>query len=191
MKSALRRTSYFFEKAKNDIDNYVETALYVSHLATAMIYETCPEGNEIQSQQWLRLQFAPMTPTAISSLQFPGKLDVRFAVQPRLYKKQHQDMHYALALFRYWKEMAIQFREPTAVAVMDDAHHCQVREPDCPVAAVDRGKRVVTTTGVKFQVADHDFTKFSLHVVPRATMLIDIPTSLLSGPSTMEICLLM
>ena len=183
----------FFEKAKEYIDNVVETAVPdrrhdpVSHLATAMsvkdfrarISETCPEGTEIPSKQWLRLQFAPKTPTARSSLQFTGKLDVRFAVQSRQYRKQHQDMHYASAIFRYQKEMAVKFREHTTFVVMDDKHHCKVGEPDCPVAAVDRGKRVVTTKGVKFQVADHDFTKFS--IVPSVTMLIDIPISLLSG----------
>ena len=56
---------------------------------------------------------------------------------------------------------------------MDDKHRCKIGEPGLPVAAVERGKRVVIfTSGKQFAVADHDFTKFGM--IPSVTMLCDI-----------------
>ena len=46
-------------------------------------------------------------------------------------------------------------------------------EPGYPVAAVDRGKRVIVARNRDFLVADHDFTRFSL--VPSVSFSIDIP----------------
>ena len=38
----------------------------------------------------------------------------------------------------------------------------KVGEPGLPVAAAERGRQVLTASGVQFQVGDHDFTKFSI-----------------------------
>lgn len=62
---------------------------------------------------------------------------------------------------------------------MDDKHHCKVGEPGHPVAAVERGKRVVVGADQVFAVSDYEFTKFS--IVPSVTMLIDIPESVNEG----------
>lgn len=62
---------------------------------------------------------------------------------------------------------------------MDDKHHCKVGEPGHPVAAVERGRRVVVGADQVFAVSDYDFTKFS--IVPSVTMLIDIPESVNEG----------
>jgi len=42
-----------------------------------------------------------------------------------------------------------------------------------PVAAVERGKRVIVCKDKSFEVADHDFTKFSL--IPSVILEVDIP----------------
>lgn len=97
----------------------------------------------IQSEQWLRFQFAPKNANSYSSLQFTGKLNVKYQVQSRQLRKEHIDMHYASAAFRYLKELSVKFREYTTFMCMDDKHHCKVGEQDHPVAAVDRGKRVI------------------------------------------------
>lgn len=55
---------------------------------------------------------------------------------------------------------------------VEDKHTCKVGEPGTPVAAVERGKKVVVGKKQQFQVADHDFTKFS--VTPSVTMEIDV-----------------
>lgn len=187
------RYETFFNHAKQYLENVVETAVderrhdQFTHMAQAMsvpdllrqVKETCPENTLIPSEQWLRLQFAPKNPSAVTSLQFTGNLKVKFQVQSRQLRKSHIDLHYASATFRYLKEFAVKFRDFCVLVAMDDKHHCKVGEPGHPVAAVERGKRVVVGVDQVFAVSDHDFTKFS--IVPSVTMLIDIPESVNEG----------
>lgn len=179
----------FFEKAKQYLENVIETAVderrhdEMTHLAQAIsvpdllrcVKETCPPETAIPSEQWLRLQFAPKCASTYASLQFTGKLQVKFQVQSRQLRKTPEDTHYASAIFRYLKEFCIKFRDFTVFVCMDDKHHCKVGEPGHPVAAVDRGKRVVVAEDKVFAVSDHDFTKSSV------TMLVDIPESIEEG----------
>ena len=181
------RYEVFFEKAKEYIENTVEHAVDdrrhdpVVHLAAAIsipdllrqVSLRCPPDTPIPSSSWLRMQFTPKVPSSYSSLQFTGKLNVKFQVQSRQLRKNHIDNHYASAVFCYEKQLAIKFRDYTTFVCMDDKHHCKVGEPDHPVAAVDRGKRVIVSKDKVFAVSDHDFTKFS--IVPSVTMLLDIP----------------
>jgi hypothetical protein len=91
-------------------------------------------------------------------------------------RKEHIDMHYASAVFHYLKVFAVKFREYASFICMDDKHHCKVGEPGHPVAAVERGKRVIVGQDKIFAVSDHDFTKFS--IIPSVTLLLDIPDSI-------------
>ncbi len=181
----------FWEECKKFLNDEVETAVderrhgQLTHLAKAIsvndllqqVSQRCPPNTPFPSKQWLRLQFWPKNPTAKTALQFTGKLDVKFMVQARQLRKWHEDAHYCAALFRYLKEFSIKFRSYCQLIFMDDKHRCKVGEPGVPVAAVDRGKKVVvSTSGKKFAVADHDFTKFG--IVPSVTMLCDIPQTL-------------
>ena len=125
---------------------------------------------------WLRLQFSPKIPSSYASLQYTGKLNVKYQVQSRQLRKQHADCHYASAIFHYQKVMAVMFRKFSTFVCMDDKHHCKVGEPGHPVAAVERGKRVIVNEDKVFAVSDHDFTKFS--VIPSVSMLLDIPNSI-------------
>ena len=52
----------------------------------------------------------------------------------------------------------------------------KVGEPGCPIAAAERGKQVLVSRQTKFQVGDHDFSKFSL--TPSVCLLIDVPETL-------------
>jgi hypothetical protein len=143
------------------------------------VKNTCPPDTPIPSEQWLRLQFPPKNPTAFTSLQFTGALKVKFQVQSRQLRKTRINIHYASAAFRYLKEMAVKFRDYSVLACMDGKHHCKVCEPGHPVAALDRGKRVIAAKDRVFAVSDHDFTKFS--IIPSVTMLVDIPDSVDEG----------
>ena len=49
-------------------------------------------------------------------------------------------------------------------------------EPSYPVAAVDRGKRVIISLDHRFVVADHDHTKYS--IVPSVAMVCNITQSI-------------
>ena len=175
----------FWTECKKYLEDVVQTAVddrrhgEHTHLAKAIsvrdlleqVRKRCPEGTLCQSKQWLRLQFWPKNPTSKTALQYTGKLDVKFMIQSRQLRVQHDDSHYCAALFRYAKEFATEYREHCTLLFMDDKHRCKVGEPGYPVAAVERGKQViVNASGKRFSVADHDFTSVIL--------LCDIPNSI-------------
>lgn len=64
-----------------------------------------------------------------------------------------------------------------SLVFMDDKHRSKVGEHGLPVAAMEREKKVIaTTSGKKFTVADHDFTRFL--IIPSVTMICDIPETI-------------
>ena len=67
----------------------------------------------------------------------------------------------------------MKYRSYCSFLFMNDKHQCKVGEPPNPVAAVDRGKRVIVSLDHKFAVADHNHTKCS--VVPSVVMVCSIP----------------
>ena len=156
----------------------------VIHLATALsvrdlydeVKKRVPEDCPIPSIQWLRLQFWPRKSTAATPKYFSGKLKLKFMVQSRQFRSYHVDVHYASALFRYQKEFAIRFRQHTEFFGMDDKHSCKVGELSYPVAAVERGKRVIVGQNQSFQVGDHDFTKISM--TPSVILEVNTPDSI-------------
>ncbi len=91
------------------------------HLARAIsvkdlrnqIVKICPEGTSIPSVQWLKLQFWPKNPWNLSSLQYTRNLLLKFMIQIRQLHLNHIDSHYASAIFRYLKELAIKFKDYT------------------------------------------------------------------------------
>jgi len=72
--------------------------------------------------------------------------------------------------------MSILFRGKCVFTCLDDKHRIKIGEPGYPVAAVERGKRVMVSRNASFEVGDHDFTKFSL--VPSVCFVVDIPDSI-------------
>ncbi len=156
----------------------------VTHLAIALsvrdlheqVSSQCPEGTTIPSVQWLRIQFWPRRPTAKTASRYTGRLKIKFMVQARQLRANHVDAHYASALFRYQKEFAVKFRDHLTFTSLDDKHTIKVGEPQCPVAAVERGKQVLVSKDKKLVVADHDFTRLSL--TPSVAMVIDVPESI-------------
>ncbi|XP_070571401.1 uncharacterized protein [Ptychodera flava] len=180
----------FWDQTDTYLSNVVETAVQerrhdsICYLATAMsvrhlletVEKRCPPGTAIPSKQWLRLQFWPKNPSTKASLQYTGRLNIKYMVQQRQLRNQHEDAHYASAIFRYEKEMAIRFRENATFVTMDDKHKIKVGEPGHPVAAVERGKQVLVGSGQSFQVSDHDFTKLTL--TPSITLRVDIPENI-------------
>ena len=190
----------FLEECKKYIESSVDTApderrfdtvdttsnktTVITHLATALsvralheqVQKRLPDGTPIPSIQWLRIQFWPQRSTAATSKYFTGKIKLKFMIQSRQFRCFHVDAHYASALFRYQKEFSIRFREFTSFFCMDDKHSCKVGEPSCPVAAVERGRRVIVRTDQSFQVSDHDFSKIS--VTPSVALDVNIPESI-------------
>ena len=87
--------------------------------------------------------------------------------------EEHEDSHYAAAIFRYEREYASQVREHARFLCIDDKHRAKVGEPGFPVAAAERGRKVIVAHDTSFEVGDHDFTKFSL--IPSVVLRVDIP----------------
>ena len=94
-------------------------------------------------------------------------------VQARQFRKAHEDAHYTAAIFRYVKEFAIRFREHSQMLCLDDQHRIKIDELGFPVAAAERGRRVMVKVRSSFDVADHDFTKFSM--IPNVVLKNNIP----------------
>ncbi len=65
---------------------------------------------------------------------------------------------------------SVMLRDHSMFLCLDDM---KVGEPGFPVAAAERGRRVLTAAGSRFLVGDHDFTKISL--VPSVVLDIPIP----------------
>ena len=81
--------------------------------------------------------------------------------QARLFRKNHEDAHFAALVFRYQREMAIMFKEYSLFLCIDDKHRVKVGELGYPVAAAERAKRVLVSHDLKFEVSDQDFCKFT------------------------------
>ena len=94
-------------------------------------------------------------------------------IQTRQLRASHQDVHYASALFRYEKEFSVKFRKITNLIFLDDKHRCKVEESGFPVAAVERGKKVVVSKDTTFAVADHG-------IIPSVAMVCNNICSLIT-----------
>jgi len=70
--------------------------------------------------------------------------------------------------------MAIFLKAHSTFVCIDDKHRIKIGEPAWfPVATAERGQRVLVTN---FEVADHDFTPFS--IIPSVSLFIDIPDNI-------------
>ena len=180
----------FWDEAAKFINEDIGTAVddrrhaSVTHLTKAIsihdfreqVKARVPEETAIPSDEWLRLQFWPKAPKTRVGLQHTGRLKVQYMVQQRQFRKSHPDEHYASAIFRYLHQFAIKYKEESIMAAWMTNTKSKWENLAFPVAAVERGKRVLVKVGASFEVGDHDFTKFSL--VPSVTLVNDIPTEI-------------
>lgn len=153
----------------------------ITHLARAISFRDfidqvksiCPDNTPVPSIEWLRLQFWPKTAATKKHLHYTGKFNIKFMVQQRQWRYDHPDAHYAAARYRYMREYALILREVCSFVSLDDKHKIKVGEPNNPVAAAERGQRVIVRSDEFFTVGDHDFTKFSL--IPSVVFILKIP----------------
>ena len=180
----------FWEKAEEFLEEDIGTAVddrrhtQVVHLAKAIsirdlreqVSNRCQPDTPIPSDEYIRLQFLPRRKNTKTAEYYTGKLDVKRMVQQRQWRKSHEDSHYCACIFRYMREYALLMRELSALVCMDDKHRVKVGEPSCPVAATERGRQVIVHGKSVFQVADHDFTRFS--IIPSVVFEVNIPDSI-------------
>lgn len=192
LNSSAGRVKYdaFWDVCSRLLNETVGTAIdvrrhgQVVHLAQAIsicdfheqVVKECPPGVAIPSQEWLRLQFWPKSTQSKASCHYTGRLNVRFAVQRRQWRLEHEDSHYAAGIFRYEREFLLKFRDHSVFVCLDDKHRVKVGDPGEPLAATERGRRVLVPRNCSFDVSDHDFSKFSL--IPFVILLVDIPSEI-------------
>lgn len=76
------------------------------------------------------------------------------------------------------REYAVKHREFVTLVSLDDKHKIKCGEPSFPVAAAERGKKVIVGENQAMVVGDHDFTKFTL--IPSVDFLVSCFINMLS-----------
>ena len=64
-------------------------------------------------------------------------------MQQRTVCKFSEDNHYCSALYRYARELTLQYRHFTTFISTDDKNKIKCGEPGCPISAVTNGKKVL------------------------------------------------
>ena len=167
---------------------YLARAISVRDLVE-QVSKKCPPGTPIPSHQWVRLQFYPRHPRTKASANYRRRLPVKMMVQKRQFRKSHIDEHYCAAIFRYLREYALKCKDNCVLICLDDKHRLKVGEPGFPVAAAERGRRVIVSLQEEFEVGDHDFTRFG--IVPSVIFNIDIPTSIEGSWYEGQVCVIL
>ena len=83
-------------------------------------------------------------------------------VQKWQVRVNHVDTKYCATFFKYLCEFAVQHKELATLISLDDKHKIKCGEPSYPVAAAERGNKVVTGKNQIMSVGDHDFTKLNI-----------------------------
>lgn len=134
--------------------------------------ESCPPT---PSLEWLRLQFWPNNQYSMSALKYTGKFKVKYGVQVRQLRRDHQDSHYVSVLLQYVRAFAVQYKSNLIFVSVDDKAVIPVGEPDCPVATGVRGHNhsLVPLDGPQLVALDHDFHING--IVPSVAFVVDVP----------------
>ena len=106
-------------------------------------------------------------------------------VQKRQFRKNYIDEHYCAAIFRYLREYSLSHN---LLICLDDKHRVKVGEPGYPVAAAERGRRVIVSLQEQFEVGDHDFTCFS--IIPSVLFRIEIPDDFEGSWYSCQVCVI-
>ncbi|CAJ0899955.1 5410_t:CDS:2, partial [Entrophospora sp. SA101] len=132
-----------------------------------------PPEIEIPSNEWVRLQFWPKSEFARS--RNTGRFRIRYKVQARQLRKFHVDAHYCAALWKYFCEFSIKFKDHTTLICADDKHKVPIGEFVATSTGI-RNKQSITPLDGILNSSDHDFTKLSL--TPSVSLFVDIPNEI-------------
>ena len=89
------------------------------------------------------MQFWPKSQKTETALQHTGRLKIKYMVQQCQFRNTHPDEHYAAVIFRYLCQFAIKYQPVSTMACLNNKQKIKIGEPGFPVAAVERGKRVL------------------------------------------------
>ena len=162
------------ERRHGDV-GYMPVGISVPDLIK-QVKEKLPEETPIPSEAWVRYQFWPKDPSSRSATQYTGRFNVLFHVQTRQIRHIHPDVHYCAALAKYLRSCLVKFKVHSFMLMEDDKHFINIGEPHCPLASVDRGRRVLVTSpeSTRPMTLDHDFC--CIPVTPTETLIPEIPS---------------
>lgn len=136
-----------------------------------------PPDAPTPSNSWIRLNFMPSNPMAKTAENYTGRFNVKFAVQQRLLRAQHEDAQFALHQFYMLKDMAVKYREFAYMQCLDDKAIVPIGEPYRPVStgvrAHHQGLTVTNSRGLL--CLDHDYSVAGM--VPSVCFQVSIPES--------------
>ena len=117
-------------------------------------------------------QFWPKDATTKTAMNYTGPFKVKYMMQQRMIRKQHGDDHYCAAL-KYTRAFAVEFKDYCTYICTDDKHKIAIGEPNMPLSALPRGKRVLVGRNETYQVSDPDFSNISL--IPTVIPVTQLP----------------
>lgn len=127
----------------------------------------------VPSASWFYKQFAPADGRRFSAARLTGRFQVCLRVLSRTWRKPHADEHFCAALKRYLLHMCVRFRDEARFVSFDDKNNIPVGHPGLPIAAIERGRRVLVakaSSGV--QAMDHDAgSGGQIKFIPTVTLL--------------------
>ena len=154
---------------------YMPFAISVEDLRNQII-ERLPEGTPAPSTSWIRLNFHPRNPYSKSAANYTGRFNVKFAVQQRLLRVQHEDSSFGRHQFQLLKSFCVKWRDHCEVQSLDDKAIIPVGEPEHPVSTGVRSHHGgLVSADQKIVALDHDFHVAGL--VPSVCFRINIPES--------------
>lgn len=161
------------ERRVADSALYLPFAISVQDLIN-LIKARLPEGSAIPSASLVRLQFWPANPYTNAAVKYTGRFHVKYAVQQRLLRVQHEDAHYCAVQFQLLKQFAVKYREHVTFVSEDDKAVIPVGEPGQPLASVARHhNRSLAQADAGPKALDHDFHISGL--IPSVMLHIDVP----------------
>ena len=146
------------------------------------LYEKCKEEalkslseENIPSLSWFRFQFWPKNFRTNAALNYTGRFKVKYMMQQRMLRKQHDDDHYCSCIYKYLRSMVTSLRDISLFICTDDKHKISCGEPNYPLSALPRGRRVLVARNEYYRVGGHDFSKIS--IIPTVVIVNNIPES--------------
>ena len=133
---------------------------------------------KVPSAEWVRLQFQPKNPCSLAAMAHTGRFDIKYQVQRRQLRANHDDAKYVFHQQRYLKEFAVKFREHTIMVSADDKAVIPVGEPE---HAVSTGVRAHNKSlgssdpNTAITALDHDWKIAG--IVPSVNLFVEIPES--------------
>ena len=131
------------------------------------------QEERILSKLWFKFQFWLKNSCVHFSVNFTGRLKVRYMVQQRNIRKLSENDYYCNVLFKYAREIQIRFNEHPTFVSTNNENKIKVGEPGCPLSVVIVGENVLVANQYATQLADQNFS--SVAITPTVALINDIP----------------